>query len=81
MKTKNKLNIIGFKEFRENAEKYISNIEKGASFTVLRRSKPIFKLAPVDDEDMWESIADFTKIHREGVSALDIIKALRKVNG
>ncbi len=78
MKTVNKLNIIGFKEFRENALKYISQIEKGVSFTVLRKSKPIFKLAPVDSEDMWETIADFTKINKEGVSAKDVISALRK---
>jgi antitoxin (DNA-binding transcriptional repressor) of toxin-antitoxin stability system len=45
MKTK----LIGFKELRENAEKYISEVKKGKSFTVLRRSKPIFNITPVDE--------------------------------
>jgi hypothetical protein len=48
---------------------------------VLRRSKPIFKLAPVDEDDMWESVADFTQIHPDGISARDVIKALREVHG
>lgn len=80
-RSKNKLNIIGFKEFREKSEMYISRIEKGASFMVLRKSKPIFRLTPVEDEDMWEPIADFTKIHPDGISALDAIKALRRIHG
>lgn len=76
-----KYEIIGFKEFRENAEKYISLIEKGRSFTVFKRSRPIFKLVPVDeydDDDGWESIVDFTKINPNGVPIKDVIKALRK---
>ena len=43
-----KTNIVGLKELREDTEKYISQIEKGRSFTVVRRSKPIFKKSPVD---------------------------------
>ena len=43
-----KTNIIGFKELRENAGKYINAIARGKSFTVVRRSKPIFNITPVD---------------------------------
>ena len=39
-------NIIGLKELREDTNKYISQIEKGKSFTVVRRSRPIFKIIP-----------------------------------
>ncbi len=81
MKTKIKSNIIGFKEFRESSAKYISRIENGESFTVLRRSEPIFKLSPVDDEDVWETVVDFTEIDPEGVSAKKVLQALRKRNG
>ena len=35
-------NIIGFKDLRLNADKYIKAIARGKSFTVVRRSKPIF---------------------------------------
>ena len=33
-----KTNIIGFKDLRLNADKYISAIARGKSFTVVRRS-------------------------------------------
>lgn len=82
MKTsKSKLNIIGLKEFRLDAEKFIERINNGESFTVLKRSKPAFKITPVDDEDLWESVADFSKINKKGVSISDLISALRKNNG
>lgn len=70
--------IIGLKELRENAEKYISEVKRGKSFIVVRRSKPIFKIAPpFEGEDgLWESIADFTKIKKGGVSLRDIIARL-----
>lgn len=79
--TKKKQNIIGLKEFRLNADKYISRIEKGESFTVLKRSNPVFKLTPVDDEEMWETVIDFTEINPDGVPAEDVIKAIRAVHG
>ncbi|MBI3459297.1 type II toxin-antitoxin system Phd/YefM family antitoxin [Candidatus Azambacteria bacterium] len=42
-------NILGFKELRENADKYIKAVLNGRTFTVVRRSKPIFKMVPVDE--------------------------------
>lgn len=81
MKTTKKHNIIGLKEFRLNAEKYISRIEKGETFTVLKRSTPVFKLTPVEDEEMWETIIDFTEIKPEGVSAEDVIRVLEEIHG
>lgn len=79
--TTKKQNIIGLKEFRQNADAFIKRINKGESFTVLKRSKPVFKLTPVDDEDLWETVIDFTEINPSGVPAEDFIKALRKVHG
>ena len=46
---------------------YISGVEKRKSFIVVRRSRPIFRLAPIDvwgDEGVWEQVVDFTKIKR-----------------
>lgn len=40
--------IIGLKQLRENTEEIIERAKRGESFTVIRRSKPIFELKPVD---------------------------------
>ena len=77
MKTK----LIGLKELRENTEKYISEISKGKSFIVLRKSKPLFTISPPDeDESMWEPVIDFTKINKNGVSANIILKRLKTLS-
>lgn len=76
MNTKTKISIIGLKDLRENMTDYISQINKGGSFIVVRKSKPVFRITPIDewgDEGSWESIIDFTKIRKGGVLAEDII--------
>ncbi len=80
----NATNIIGLKELRENTQKYISQIARGKTFTVVRRSKPIFRITPVDiwgDGDGWETVIDFLEITPSGVPLDDVIKTLKKVNG
>ncbi len=74
-------NIIGFKEFRENAEKYIRQVEKGRSFTIVRRSKPVLRItSPDEDENLWETIIDFTKIKKGGVPAKDVLAVLKRLS-
>jgi len=69
--------IVGVKELRENLEKYIMEIEKGKSFTVVRRSRPVFSIGPIlDDESEWETIADFTKVKKGGVPLKEILARL-----
>jgi len=80
-KNKQKNNIVGLKELRNNFETYITRVNKGESFTVVRRSRPVFKLAPLDEDEGWETIADFTTIDKNGVSARDILKTLKRLNG
>jgi len=78
----NKHSIIGFKELRENAGKYISAVGKGRSFTVVRRSKPIFNITPVDewgDEGVWETVVDFTKFKKRGVRAEEVLASLKRL--
>ncbi len=75
--------IIGLKELRENTETYLREIEKGRSFTVVKKSKPVFKIMPVDewgDEGSWKTIIDFTKIRKGGVPIEEVIKSLKKIN-
>jgi len=79
-KTTSKQNIVGLKELREDMDTYITRVDRGESFTVVRRSKPVFKLAPVDDESGWETVVDFTKIDPRGVPAEKVLAVLRRMN-
>ena len=68
--------IIGLKKLRENIDTYISQIEKGKSFIVLRRSKPVLKISSPDETDLWEDIIDFTKIKKGGVEIAELLSRL-----
>ncbi len=73
--------IVGLKELRQNMDKYIAEVEKGKSFTVIRRSRPVLKISsPEDDSELWEQVIDFTKIKKGGISAKTILRELRKLN-
>ncbi|MDP3726251.1 MAG: type II toxin-antitoxin system prevent-host-death family antitoxin [bacterium] len=77
-----KSSIIGLKDLRENTESYITKIKKGSSFVVVRKSKPVFKITPVDewgDEGMWETVVDFTEINPRGVPFAELRKALKDI--
>jgi len=75
-----KNNTVGLRELRENIENYINQVKRGKSFIVIRRSKPVLKISSPDDEELWETVADFTKINKDGVSAKEVLKELRKLN-
>jgi len=42
--------IVSSKEFRASFPKYQKLVESGVSITIVKRSKPIFKIEPVDLE-------------------------------
>lgn len=70
-------NFVGLKELRENADIYISEVQKGKSFIVVRRSKPVFKLSPPDeDAELWERVIDFTNIKKGGVELNGLLSRL-----
>ena len=72
-----KNNIVGLKELRRNMQKYASLIEKGEFFIVVKRSKPLFKISSVDEDDgLWETIVDFTKINKRGILAEELLTKL-----
>ncbi|MFC1615107.1 type II toxin-antitoxin system Phd/YefM family antitoxin [Patescibacteria group bacterium] len=76
-----KPNIIGVKELRQNLDTYISQVNKGKSFTVVRRSKPVFKISPpVVENEVWETLIDFTEFNKNGISAKDLLSRLKKLN-
>ena len=75
-----KTHILGLKELRENMQKYASLVERGESFIVVKKSKPLFKLVSPESEEQWEMVADFTKINKNGIPAREILRILRKLN-
>ena len=75
-------NIIGFKELRQNANRYINAVARGKSFTVVRRSKPIFNIIPIDqwgDEGVWKNVVDFRDKKGNGIKARKLIAMLEKM--
>lgn len=69
-------NLVGLKELRRDVNTYISEVKKGKSFIVIRRSKPVFKISPPDVEELWETVVDFTKIKKGGVALKDLLSRL-----
>lgn len=66
--------IIALKDFRLNTQHYIDKVNKGEAFIVVKRSRPAFRLEPV--EEQWETIIDFTEIDKEGVPIEDVIERI-----
>ena len=69
-------NIVGLKELRENINHYISQVEKGKSFVVVRKSKPVFRISQAEEEDNWETVVDFTKIQKGGIHLKEVLSRL-----
>lgn len=75
--------VVGFKELRENSAKYIKRVDRGEVLTIMRRSKPIFKIVPVDfeEDNSWQTVVDFTEIDPSGVKADKVLRAIKKIHG
>jgi len=59
-------------------QKYVSRVEKGESFIVVKKSKPVFKISSVDeDEGLWETVVDFTKLRKGGIPADELLVRLK----
>jgi antitoxin (DNA-binding transcriptional repressor) of toxin-antitoxin stability system len=66
--------IIGLKELRENTEQYVRDVGQGATYVVMRKSKPLFRIAPL--EEAWEIVIDFTKLRKGGVKIEELLSRL-----
>lgn len=76
-KTQEKKNmIVGLKDLRLNVNRYVAAVARGESFTVVRKNQPIFRLAPLEEESMWETVIDFTKIRKGGVPLHELLARL-----
>lgn len=56
------MTIIGLKELRQNATDIAKRAEQGEVFVVVKRSKPIFKLSPIEEKTSAnQELKDWTK--------------------
>jgi antitoxin (DNA-binding transcriptional repressor) of toxin-antitoxin stability system len=69
---------IGFRELREKSDKIIADVEAGKSFLVKRKSKALFRIVPVEEE-VWNTVIDFTEIDPEGVPIGEVISAIEEL--
>ncbi len=70
--------IVGLKDLRENLNKYAAEVKSGRNLIIVRRSKPLFRIVPIEEE--WETVVDFTEISPGGVDARDVLAVLKKLN-
>lgn len=68
--------LIALKDLRLNMEKYSAQVKAGKSFIVLKQSKPIFRITPIDEDNEWEEVINFTKIKKGGVDLDALLAAL-----
>jgi len=69
-------NIINLKNLRENMQEYAQKVKRGHSFVVFKKSKPLFKISPIDEE-YWEEVIDFTKVKKGGIDLKELLKRLQ----
>ncbi|MGC1176786.1 MAG: type II toxin-antitoxin system prevent-host-death family antitoxin, partial [Candidatus Saccharimonadales bacterium] len=68
------MTIIGLKELRQNASQIAERAQKGERFTVVKRSKPVFNISPIqttsDTEEVEAWTRDLINKHRPAFKAL-----------
>ena len=75
--------IVGLKKLRQNMNDYVRKVKRGQSFTVVKQATPIFRVVPLDmagNESEWETVVDFTKIKKGGISTKELLKRLKKLD-
>ncbi|MBD3311187.1 MAG: type II toxin-antitoxin system prevent-host-death family antitoxin [Candidatus Magasanikbacteria bacterium] len=68
--------FIALNDLRQKMNHYAEKVKSGESFIVLKRSKPLFKISPIEENQRWEEVIDFTKIKKGGVDIDEILKRL-----
>lgn len=68
--------IIGVKELRTNLNQYIDQVRKGTTLTIVKRSKAVFKIVPMEEDEQWEQVVDFTTFRKGGVSISHLLDRL-----
>lgn len=68
--------IVGLKDFREHMTTYATRVQKGESFVIVKKSKPLFTICPVEHEESWETVVNFTALRKGGVALEEVLKKL-----
>lgn len=68
--------LIALKDLRLNMDKYAKEVKAGKSFIVLKQSKPLFKLSPINEDSDWEEVINFAKIKKGGVNIDELLASL-----
>lgn len=68
--------LIALKDLRLNMNKYAAEVKAGKSFIVLKQSKPLFKLSPINEDNDWEEVVNFAKIKKGGVNIDELLAVL-----
>jgi len=57
---------------------FAKQVAKGHSFVVVKQSKPLFKIIPLESqaEENWEEVVNFTKIKKGGVKLDELLSRL-----
>ena len=66
-------NLVTLKDFRQDVAKFAHRVNKGESLVITKRSRPLFRIAPVH-EDGWETVIDFTQFRKNGILASELLK-------
>jgi len=69
-------NLIALKDLRLNMDKYANKVKAGESFVVLKQSKPLFKITPINEDNNWEEVINFAKLKKGGVSIDELLAVL-----
>ena len=73
--------LISIKDFRKTLADVADAVEKGETFTIMRRSRPAFVVKPFeeDEEFNWKTAIDFTENgKKKGIRASQLLEALKK---
>lgn len=68
--------LVGLRELRENVAKYAKQVQSGQSFIVMKHSKPLFKITPLDEGGRWEEAINFTKVKQGGIDIDELLTRL-----
>ncbi len=67
-------NAVGVKELRTSLDAYVKKVRTGESFVVYRKSQPLFRIVPLDEQ--WEEVIDFTLLKKGGVNVKELLSRL-----
>jgi prevent-host-death family protein len=74
------MTTVGIKEFQQHASRFSKRVQQGETIIVFSRSKPVMKVVPVDDDEGWETVIDFTEFRKGGIPAKELLERLKSLD-